>query len=235
MRRHPYQVREAMEKEIKRLEQEGVIEAVRSPQQWASKLVVTPKANGDVRLCLYARLVNTAIEREKHPIPTLESIIDDMNGAVYFSKLDMKEAYNQVELDEESRHLANFHTSEGLKRYTRLCYGINNAFEQFQKGLDQSIGKIKNAKFISDDLVIYTNSLQEHYETLEKVFQKIKEFNITLNKSKCIFIQKRLVFFGVVLSSKGVTPDPEKIESLKTTSNQCSRTSKLLRIMYLHE
>ena len=77
MRRHPYQVREAMEKEIKRLEQEGVIEAVQGPQQWASNLVVTPKANGDVRLCLDARLVNTAIEREKHPIPTLESIIDD--------------------------------------------------------------------------------------------------------------------------------------------------------------
>ena len=64
MRRHPYQVREAMEKEIKRVEQEGDIKAVQGPQQRASNLVVTPKANSDVRLCLDARLVNTSIERE---------------------------------------------------------------------------------------------------------------------------------------------------------------------------
>ena len=160
-------------------------------------MVVAPKANGDVRLCLDARLVNTEIEREKHPIPTLESIIDDMNGVVYFSKLDMKETYYQVELDEQSRHLTNFQTLEGLKRYTRLCYGINNAFEQFQKGLNQSIGKINNAKFISDDFVIYTKSLQEHYETLEKVFLEIKELNIRLNKSKYAFIQKNISVFLV--------------------------------------
>ena len=215
MRRQPYHVRETMRKELDRLEREGVIEKVNGPQEWASNLVVTPKKNGDVRLCLDARLVNTAIKREKHPIPTLESIIDDMNGSVYFSKLDMKEAYNQIELAEESRHLTNFHTTEGLMRYKRLCYGINNAFEKFQKGLDQNIGKIKNVKFISDDLIIYTKTMNEHKETLEKVFMKIRELNLRLNKQKCVFMKKQISFFGVVLSENGVTPDPEKIESLK--------------------
>ena len=219
MRRHPYHIREAIRKEIYRLEKEGVIEKVNGPQEWASNLVVTPKKNGDVRLCLDARLVNTVIEREKHPIPTLESIVDDMNGSIYFSKLDMKEAYNQIELAEQSRYLTNFHTDEGLMRYTRLCYGINNAFEQFQKGLDQNIGKIKNVKFISDDLIIYTKTIKEHTKTLEKVFSKIKELNLRLNKEKCVFIKRKLSFFGIVLSEEGVTPDPEKIDSLQKAAS----------------
>lgn len=105
---------------------------------WSSKMGFqyscnTPKRNGQVRLCFHARQINTAIERETYPIPTLDSIIDDMNGCKIFSKIDMKEAYTQIELSPESREITNFHTESGIKRFTRLCYGINKHSRFFNK------------------------------------------------------------------------------------------------------
>ena len=142
MRRHPIHLRDEINKEIIRLEQAGIIESVTGPQEWVSNLVATPKSDQSVRLCLDARAINTAIERETHPIPTLESIIDDMSGSTIFSKIDTREAYTQIILSDESRKLTNFHTSYGIKRFKRLCYGINNAFEVFQRSLDQTIGHL---------------------------------------------------------------------------------------------
>ena len=129
-----------------RLENLGVIEKTPGPQDWVSNLVATSKANGDVHLCLDARLINTAIKREPFPITTLDLVIDDMSGATIFSKIDLKEAYMQIELDEESRKITNFHTEFGIYRFKRLCYGINNSFEKFRKGI--KLGKMKNIKKI---------------------------------------------------------------------------------------
>ena len=85
MRKHPYYVRKKIDQELSsRLEQADIIESVSGPQEWASNLVATPKKDGSVRLCLDSRMINTAIKRETHPIPTVESIIDDLHGAKIF-------------------------------------------------------------------------------------------------------------------------------------------------------
>ena len=218
-RKYPYHLRGKIKQELERLENEGIIESVTGPQEWVSNLVATPKSNGAVRLCLDARILNTAIERETHPIPTLETIIDDMNGSKVFSKIDMKEAYTQIVLDEESRKITNFHTAGGIKRFKRLCYGINNAFEIFQRALDDSIGNIPNVKCISDDILIYTSNKAEHMQTLKTLFDKIKKLGLKLNKNKCVFLKSSLSFFGVIISENGVQPDPNKIESIKTAQH----------------
>ena len=215
MHRHPYHLRKQIDEEIKRLEELDIIEKANGPQEWVSNLVPTQKANGKIRLCLDARLINTAIKRETFPIPTLDSVIDDMSGSKIFSKVDMKEAYMQIELEESSRRMTNFHTSTGVYRYKRLCYGINNSFEKFQKAITQKIGVIPNVKFIADDMIIYNKNIKEHIETIEKVFIKLRELNLKLNRNKCLFLQEKIAFFGIELSSDGVNADPKKIEALK--------------------
>lgn len=219
MRRHPIHLQKQIDSEIIRLEEAGIIGSVEGPQEWVSNLVATPKSDNSVRLCLDARSINTAIQRETHPIPTLESILDDMHGSKIFSKIDMKAAYTQIMLEEESRKLTNFHTSFGIKRFKRLCYGINNAFEVFQRSLDQTIGKLRNVKCISDDIIVYNKNYDEHLETLKELFTKIKELGLCLNKRKCVFMKESISFFGVVISSEGVKPDPEKIQSLVEASH----------------
>ena len=218
MRRSPIHLHDKIDNEIVRLEEVGIIESVTGPQEWVSNLVATPKSNGSVRLCLDARSINTAIKRETHPIPTIESVVEDMHEATIFSKIDMTEAYTQIVLEEESRKLTNFHTSFGIKRFKRLCYGINNAFEIFQRALDQTIGKLPNVKCISDDIIVYNKNKHEHIKTLKVLFEKIKELGLRLNRKKCVFMKTSISFFGIIISSDGVRPDPEKIASIVNAS-----------------
>ena len=196
MRRHPIHLRDKINKETIRLEQAGIIESVTGPQEWVSNLVATPKSDQSVRLCLDARAINTDIERETHPIPTLESIMDDMSGSTIFT---------------------HFHTLYGIKRFKRLCYGINNAFSKYFK--DHLIkGHLPNVKCISDDIIIYNTNYAEHIITLEKLFAKIKELGLRLNKRKCVFAKSSIAFFGVIISADGVKPDPIKIESIQNAT-----------------
>ena len=128
------------------------------PQDWISNLVLVPKKNGKVHLCLDARTINTAIKKETYPIPTLDSIIDEMHRSKVFAELDMREAYGQIEPEEESRKITNFNTDDGICHHKRLVYGINNAFEKFQCVLQQNIVKIKGVKFISDNNILYAQN-----------------------------------------------------------------------------
>ena len=145
---------------MKRLEEADIIEKVEGPQEW-SNFVIVPKTNKTVRLCLDARTINKAIRRERYPIPTLDSVIDEMYGSKIFFKLDMKEAYTQLELDVESRKITNFQTDEGDYRHKRLVYRINNSFEIFKKTMEQSYGEIDGVNFISDDIIIYASNEQD--------------------------------------------------------------------------
>ena len=99
-----------------------------------------------------------------------------------------------------------------------LCYGINNAFEVFQRSLDQTIGHLPHVKCISDDIIIYNNNYADHIATLEKLFAKIKELGLRLNKRKCVFAKSSIAFFGVIISAEGVKPYPIKIESIQNAT-----------------
>ena len=90
-----------------------------------SPVVVVPKSDGTVRLCMDMRMANQAIQRVRHLIPTVEDISLDLNQAKYFTKLDLSQAYHQLLLDEQSRFITTFSTHLGLFRYTHLPYGIN--------------------------------------------------------------------------------------------------------------
>ena len=217
MRRQTYH-RKLINKELKSLIENDIIAYAQGPQEWTSNLVVTPKSNGRIRLCLDAREVNSCIQRETYPIPTLDSVIDNMTGATFFSKIDMKEAYQQLELSKNCRYLANFYTEKGIMRFKRLCYGTNNSFEIFQKAIHQSLGNMPNTKFISDNIIIYTKTLQEHIITVKRLFEKLRDLNLKLNRKRCMFLQEKASFFGVILSNKGIQPDPDKLNFLRNAS-----------------
>ena len=88
-RRIPFHVRQKVEEELDGMEQKGIIERVYGPTPWVSPLVITPKKNGEVRVCVDMRMANRAIIRERHPMPTVDDLIHSLNGATVFSKLDL--------------------------------------------------------------------------------------------------------------------------------------------------
>ena len=123
-----------MDEKLDDLLAKDIIEEVpNSPTEWVSPLVVVPKSDGDVQVCIDMRRANEAIVQERHPIPTIEEILYDLNGATVFSKLDLKSGFHQIELEEQSRDVTTFVTHRGLYRYKRLIFGITSAPEKYQK------------------------------------------------------------------------------------------------------
>ena len=213
-RRIPFHLRKKVEQELLALEQQNIIEKVDGPTPWVSPLVVIPKKNGDVRLCVDMRMANKAIKRERHPVPTIDDLIHTLNGATVFSKLDLRAGYHQLALDSECRYITTFATHKGLWRYVRLNFGTNSASEIFQKIITEQIRHIPGVLNISDDVIVFGKTQADHDESLHAVFRKFAAVNLTLNKNKCEFNKSSLTFFGFVFSDKGIAPDPNKIEAI---------------------
>ena len=214
-RRIPFHIRKDVERELQRLEDLDIIEKVDGPTPWISPIVVVPKKNGETRLCVDMREANKAVRLEKHPMPTIDELITDLNGATVFTTLDLTSGYHQLELHPESRHITTFTTHVGLRRYKRLIFGINAASEIFQNEIAKLLVGLPGCKNISDDIIVYGRDEKEHDENLRRVLTRLEENNAKLNREKCSFRQRQVVFFGHTFSSNGVQADPEKIDTIK--------------------
>ena len=173
------------------------------------------------------RAVNKSILRERHITPTITEIIADINGSTVFSKLDLNQGYHQLEMASESRHLTTFSTHLGLRRYTRLNFGISSASEIFQNAISQVLQGLPGVLNVSDDIMMYAKSQKEHTERLKNTLQRLAENNLTLNRKKCEFAKTKMEFFGFVFSQAGVEANPKKIQSIMKV--ECPKSVSELR------
>lgn len=164
------------------------------------------KSDGDLRICVDMRCANKAIKREQHPLPTMEQLIPKFRKAKVFSKLDIKNAFYQVEVKEACRHITTFITSKGLFRYKRLMFGISNAPEHFQKILENMLLPCDGVVNFIDDILVFGSSEEEHNLRLKHVLDVLKQNDVLLNHEKCIFNAKKIHFLGHELSCEGVRP-----------------------------
>ena len=158
---------------------------------------------------------NKAIERTRYPTPTLDDIRFKMKDSNFFSKLDLKSAFHQLELAEESRYITTFQTENGLKRYKRLNFGVRSAQEELQHALQECIKDIEGVENIADDIIVHGKDETEHDEALLNLLKRLEERGITFNLPKCIFSKTSLKFYGFVFSGQGMHPDPEKLDEIK--------------------
>ena len=121
-----------MKAKIDELLDGDIIERVEGPTTWASPVVVAPKLSGEIRLCVDMRRANDAIIQERLPIPTVDEVLEELNGITVFSKLDLHHGFHQVELHVDSRDINTFVTHDGLFCYQRLSFGVNAAPEKYQ-------------------------------------------------------------------------------------------------------
>ena len=223
-RRVPFHMRQQVSAELEKLEQQGIIEKVDGPTPWISPLVVIPKKNGEIRLCVDMRMPNKAICRKRHPTPTIDDLIHSFNGATVFSKLDLRSGYHQLSLAPESRYITTFATHGGLRRYKRLNFGTNSASEIFQHLVSELIRDIPGALNISDDIAVFGKTQEAHDKALEAIFQVFSDKGLTLNKQKCEFNKGSITFFGFVFSAKGISPDPNKVKAIHDAKPPTSAT-----------
>ena len=221
-RRVPFHLREKVEMELKSLESQDIIEKVPESEHtdWVSPIVVVPKKDGKIRICVDMRAANTAVKRIRHPIPTVKDIALELNGAKYFSKLDLAQAYHQLELAPGSRPITTFTTPFGLYRYKRLNYGTNSSAEIFQHALQQSLQGIEGVRNLADDILVFGKTYEAHNKSLKACLQRLQEHNLTLNINKCRFLKQNLEFFGFLFTAEGRQPDPKKYLHLWKANHQ---------------
>lgn len=136
-RQIPFSQMPQFKKEIDRLTSAGILKAVKF-SKWASPIVLAPKSDGSLRICGDFKLaVNAQIDIERYPMPTRESLLHTIRCGQHFSKIDLKDAYLQMELDDDSKEIMVINTPLGLFQYQRLPYGIASAPAIFQKYLEQ--------------------------------------------------------------------------------------------------
>jgi len=164
------------------------------------------------------RAANTTITRIRHPIPIVKDISHALNGAQYFSKLDMAQPYHQLSLHAKSRHITTFATHMDLYRYKRLNYGTNSAVEVFQHTLQQLLQGIPGVCNLADDILVFAPSYEEHNQALEACFNRLQEHGLTLNLGKCKFLKWNLEFFGFQFTQEGTKPDPKKVAAFVNTA-----------------
>ncbi|XP_062600099.1 uncharacterized protein K02A2.6-like [Saccostrea cucullata] len=216
VRRVPYHLRSKLDQKLDELEKMDVIERVKGPSQWVSPIVVVPKKNSDIRICVDMRRANEAVVRERYQIPTVDEILQDLNQSKVYSKLDIKWAYHQLELTPDSREITTFMTPRGLYRYKRLLFGVNCAPEMYNKIIQQTLGDLPGVNAIYDDVVVHGSTEQEHQRNLESVLKRLEDSGMTLNIEKCRFNMEKIDFMGYVLSEHGIGIADSKVQAIRS-------------------
>ena len=173
-RRIPFSLRKKVENKLQELLEKDIIEKVEGPTPWVSPVCVVPKPTGEIRLCVDMRRANEAVQRERHPIPTMDEVLHEMNQSTVFSKIDLKWGFHQIELEEESRSITTFATHCGLFRYKRLMFGITSAPETYQHIIQQVLQGCEGAHNIADDIIIHGATVEVHDERLLKVMETLQ-------------------------------------------------------------
>lgn len=150
-----------------------------------------------------------------------------MNGSKLFSKLDIKQAFHQLKIHEESRNLTTITTHVGLYRYKRLHMGISSASEIFSETIRRILENCPGQLNMTDDILVYGRSEQKHHENLMRVLETLERCGLTLNAEKCEFFRKKIIFFSLSLSEDGIAPTHDRCQALKDI--QAPRNVKELR------
>ena len=215
VRRLPFGFRGKVKAKLQELLDNDIVEPVAGVgTTWVSPLVCILQDSGEIRQTVDMRLANKAIVRERHPIPTTKEMLTGLQGAKVFSKLDLKQGFHQIELDEGSRDVTTFITPFGLFRYKRLSMGLNCAPEQFQYVIQTALSGLAGVQNLADDIILHAKDRAEHDIRLRALLARLQEVGLTLNPRKCAFRLNSIKFLGYVVSEDGVSPDRQKVESI---------------------
>jgi hypothetical protein len=194
----------------------GVIRRSHSP--FSSNIVLVKKSDGKLRFCIDLRQLNNRTIKDSYALPRIDETLDTLSGAKWFSTLDLKSAYWQVELREEDKCKTAFTVGPlGFYECTRMPFGLTNAPATFQRLMETCMGDIYLAFCLIylDDIIVFTKSYEDHLERLDAVFTRLVETGLKLKPSKCFLFKRKIKCLGHIVSEEGIETDPAKIETVK--------------------
>ena len=236
-RRVAIHLREAVKEHLDMLEKSSVIKKITEPTAWCAPMVVVPKKDKKVRICVDYTMINKSVESERLVLPEIMETLALIDPeAKYFSKLDATSGFYHVPLTEESQLLTTFITPFGRYAFTRLPMGITSATERFQREMFDTLEGLEGVVNVADDSLVFGRTKEEHDERLQLVLKRFRERGLKLNQNKCIFGVPKLIFLGHVVSKDGVSIDPEKLQAIHKMPEptDVSGVRKLLGCIQMH-
>lgn len=214
-RQVPFAIKTQVEQEIMRLEQEGNWKKVKY-SNWATPLVPVAKPDGSVRLCGdYKVTVNPQLNVAQHPLPNPSIMFATMGNCKVFSKIDLKTAFQQLVMDENSQEICTLNTPLGLYQPKRLPYGIASSPALWQETMDKIFTGLPGVFCFVDDIVVGGENKEQHDDRLKNVLKRMKENGIKINKDKCLFNVSSVKYLGFVIDGNGIHKTEDKIRAVK--------------------
>lgn len=215
-RRIPPTMYEEVRQHLKEMVDCGAIRESKSP--YCSNVVLVRKKDNTLRFCIDFRQLNKRTIKDAYTLPRVDDMLDSLVNSKYYSKLDLRSGYWQVELAEEDKPKTAFSVGPlGFWECNRMPFGLTNAPSTFQRLMETCMGELnlKECLIFLDDVLIFSRTFDEHISRLEAVFERLEKHGLKLKASKCEFFSSHVTYLGYEISGEGIHTDPSKIAPLK--------------------
>ena len=211
----PAKMTEAM-KAIGEMHEGGIIEPSSSP--WASPIVLVRKKDGSTRFCVDYRRLNQVTRKDSYPLPRIDDTLEALAGAKWFSSLDLKSGYWQVEVHPEDREKTAFTAGRGLWQFCVMPFGLCNAPATFERLMEQVLAGLPlNVCLVYlDDILVPAQTFEDGISNLRTVFWRLQNARLKLSPRKCTLFQRQVKYLGHIVTEDGVATDGEKIQCIQT-------------------
>ena len=223
-RRIPPHMWDEVRDHLQKMLSAGVIE--QSSSSYASPIVLVRKKDNSLRFCVDYRKLNSLSIKDAHGLPRPQDIFDRLANAKWFSSLDLKSGYWQLEVDPKDRHLTSFTAGPlGFFQFVKMPFGLCNAGASFQRMMESCMGaeNLSSCLLYLDDIVIFSETLDQHIEKLDRVLKRLRECGLKVNAKKCDLFKSKIKYLGHWITGEGISTDEDKVSAVKNWPVPSSR------------
>ncbi|GBG75628.1 hypothetical protein CBR_g20258 [Chara braunii] len=206
---------EELRKQLDELLEKGWIRPSSSP--FGAPVLFVPKKEGEPRMCIDYRGLNAITVKNAEPLPRIDDLLDRVQGAKYFSKIDLKSGYHQIEVHPDDQYKTTFRTRYGHYEFIVMPFGLTNAPTTFQRCMNDLFRPWLDRFVVVylDDILVFSKTLEEHQGHLRQVLEKLREANFKINAKKCDWAKTQVLYLGHVLDGDGVKLEDCKIAEIR--------------------
>jgi hypothetical protein len=204
-----------LKKQLDELVASGFIQPSKSP--FGAPVLFVKKKDGSMRMCVDYRDLNRITVKNRYPLPRIEELFDRLQGAKYFSKIDLRSGYHQVRIHHDDIHKTAFRTRYGHYEFLVLPFGLTNAPATFMHLMQSIFGPHLDHFVIVflDDILIFSKTLPEHRQHVRMVLELLRKNKLYAKENKCEFFKTSVSFLGHVVGEDGISMETEKVKAIK--------------------